>query len=46
MNSVLEYAKLYASLGWKVFPVNKRKKPTVKWKAECTTDIEKDRRLV
>ena len=29
MNSVLEYAKLYASLGWKVFPVNKRKRPAV-----------------
>ena len=41
MNSVLEYAKFYAGLGWKVFPVNKRKKPTVKWKTECTTDIEK-----
>ena len=24
MNSVLEYAKLYASLGWKVFPDEKR----------------------
>ena len=41
MNSVLEYAKLYAGLGWKVFPVNKRKKPTVKWKTEYTNDIEK-----
>ena len=37
MNSVLEYAKFYAGLGWKVFRVNKRKKPTVKWKTECTT---------
>ena len=41
MNSVLEYAKLYASLGWKVFPVNKRKRPAVKWTTECTTDIKK-----
>ena len=41
MNSVLEYAKLYASLGWKVFPVNKKKRPAVKWTTECTTDIKK-----
>ena len=41
MNSVLEYAKLYASLGWKVFPVNKRKRPAVKWTTECTTNIKK-----
>lgn len=41
MNSVLEYAKLYAGLGWKVFPVNKRKRLAVKWTIECTTDIKK-----
>ena len=43
MDTLLEYALIYAELGWKMLPTKKDKHPLggCKWREECTNKKEK-----
>ena len=42
MNSLIEYALMYAGLGWRMLPTKKDKSPLIKsWRQECTDKKEK-----
>ena len=42
MNSLLEYAWIYADLGWRMLPTKKDKSPLIgSWRKECTAKKEK-----